>query len=168
MKPRQWSTLCVVVTVLIVVVVGAIGVIGTVSWLFFRSLSVDYGALPTTKVFQWVFRKPVPSGVSHLKVTGHGFGQGHQVWMRFKATDAVIKSLTKGEEEEATLEEILRSHLYQFEDKDALSVGWDEIRRIKKPEYCPFDATNGKGSGWYGFMVIDRKRRIVYLHAGQL
>jgi hypothetical protein len=132
-------------------------------------MSVDYSAVPRAEVFQRVLRQPVPTGVSDLRVAGHGFCQGHEVWMRFRVTAAALKTLfpeTRNPSDWANGTSWASSFFSadRLLQPDPHSIKWDEVTRAQKPEQYHFSATEG-GQGWYGFFVLDGEEHTVYLHA---
>jgi hypothetical protein len=138
-------------------------------WWIARGLTEDYGALPPAEVFQRVLRQPVPEGVSDLRVAGHAFVQGHQVWMRFRVAPSALKTLFP---QTAAPSDWRSRTSWRSEGLDAhwlmqpqpCSIQWDEVIRAPRPEQYHFSATE-QGQGWYGFFVLDRKEGIVYLWA---
>jgi hypothetical protein len=130
----------------------------------YRTLHIDYGALPAAQVYQRVFRRPVPQGVSDLKVAGQGFGQGHQVWMRFQATDQEINSLARRDEKISASEFCDWVPPALFQSPEARAVGLDQVLRLSKPEYFHFSSVEN-GVGWYGVLVVDRERHLVFANA---
>ena len=92
--------------------------------------------------------------------------------MRFRATDAVINSLTNNgmvnvepTNSSATQENLAPRDDYN--DIDQRKVSWHEVSLIEKPEHYEFDSLspNRQAGWWYGFIIVDRKRHLVYLHA---
>jgi hypothetical protein len=143
-------------------------------WLLMRWLSTnpflfDYGTLPPQQAFQRVLRQPPPKGATDLTIAGHGFAQGHAVWMRFRLTPETLDDfLAKLVTEELTAEEFNQETPLPVEDdvwrRDALKARWDEIPNIKSPEFYNFSATEA-GAGWYGAMAVDRNNSVVYVYA---
>jgi hypothetical protein len=162
----RWFVVCLLVFVVLPLTAGAVAV-----WWFFRP--VDYGARPAGWVFQQVFRQPVPQGVSDLRIAGHGFCQGHEVWMRFRATKKVLMQLLpESAEKREQLSDMLGGELgstyeRRLAEDDPQAVGWDEVLRMRAPEAHDFSRTS-QGAGWYGLFVLDRGRQLVYVHVGIL
>jgi hypothetical protein len=48
--------------------------------------------------------------------------------------------------------------------QDAKAAKWDEVAKIKKPEYYTFHNVND-GKTWMGTMVVDRHNGMVYVSA---
>jgi hypothetical protein len=131
---------------------------------------MNYSSEPPDRVFQLILKQPVPGGVSNLHIAGHGVMMGHTVWMKFSATDAAIRQLTKGVEPAYTDLESSSSRSSRqriMSDKYARSVGWEEVLRLKQVEFYTFDFAPG-GSGWVGDIVVDRKKHQVYIVADVL
>ena len=136
--------------------------------LLFRT--IDYADQPPAQVFAMVLNQPVPQGVSALRVSGRGFGQGHEVWMRFHATNAAIKALLSTpklevQEPEAELQWTMPRQV--LEDEKARAVGWEEVLQLRKIESHQFRFANSNG-GWVGEIVVDRDKNVVYVNAGLL
>src|SRR5437773_654607 len=60
---------------------------------------VDCGTLSPDKAFEEVFGRPMPTGVTDIQCAG--IPQSGYVWMRLRATDAAIKSMTGGRKPDA-------------------------------------------------------------------
>ncbi len=137
------------------------------SWKFWDNS--DLGHKPPAQVFQKVFRMPVPAGVSNLKIAGESHLSG-VVWMRFQVKDvhatmtAFKKNLTlpAGEREDASL---LPSKP-EINSDYAKAVGWADVLRIKNPE-C-YQLSPNPPAGWFGILVVDRKRKTIYVHGSLL
>jgi hypothetical protein len=131
-----------------------------------RAFHVDYSTLPKSRMFQWVWRRPIPADVMDIRIAGHGSLSG-TVWMRIQASDPALKSLI-GTSEPISTEEFMHWVPGDFwKDADAQAAGWDEIAAARKPRYYRFDATH-ESQGWYGAMLHDPERHVLYLVAGVL
>lgn len=142
-----------------------------------RIATTDYSAYPAPAVFRSVFGRSAHAGIANLEVAGHGLFQGHLVFMRFRADDPAIKSLTshavrisRRDAQKRLAPGLLRrppGKLRGCTDealRDALTVHWEEVLRARQPEYYEFDASWG-GKGWLGVLVVDRDRHLVYVEA---
>jgi hypothetical protein len=162
----RWFVIFLLIIVVLPLAAGTVGV-----WWFFQP--VNYGARPAGRVFQQVFRQPIPQGVSELRIAGHGFCQGHQVWMRFRATKKALRQLLpESTERRERLKDGLRTELglnyeRRLTEDDPRVVGWDKVLRMRSPEAHYFSRTS-QGAGWTGLFVLDRDRQLVYVHAGVL
>lgn len=56
----------------------------------------DWSTRPPQEAFQGAFRCPLPSGISDLQAAGFLALGGGDVWLRFRATDAVVAVVTRG------------------------------------------------------------------------
>jgi hypothetical protein len=136
--------------------------------------TIDYGARPPATVFAAVTGRPVPAGMTNLRVAGRSspLGLKHWVWMSFDLTEADAAELASGriplEGADAAKyigQDWADGNPFEAEDKPA--VLWHEVEAITKPEV--FMVAWGKpGSAfvWAGVLVIDRTKRRGYLHAG--
>lgn len=161
--PRShWMIPCGVVAVLAAVVFG---VMCSVRWAFNRS--VDLGNKPPAQSFTRFFHAPVPAGIYNMKVAGIAWTSG-DFWMRFQAKDmhAVIKTLKRNPVVPVAgptdYPNGLDNMPYLVKEPYAISIDWQKVLLIKKPEYYEF-ATNPLGTGWWGFLIVDRKQNMVYV-----
>ncbi|UCH33261.1 MAG: hypothetical protein JSV65_11835 [Armatimonadota bacterium] len=169
----------VAIPFLVMVLISApIIIVGLLIFVIFgRSMLHDYGADPPAEVFRKVFRQPLPHGVSDLVVAGHGMGQGHVVFMRFRATDEALDNfLARASRDDKEMymhavPEALRTRVprREFEsrdwyERDAWKTRVDEPLRIADAEYYWFDASQ-YGGGWIGSIAVHRERNVVYVIA---
>src|SRR5207302_534952 len=113
-------------------------------WFLWSVWEVDYGAMPPGRVYKQVFGRSPSPGISDIRAAGHGFCQGHEVWMRFRVTDAALKGLlSKGDAESARPFDP-QWLLSWLEKPDARAAHWEEVPGIRRPEYYHLNAT-----GWY-------------------
>lgn len=151
---------CVGLIILITPIVAAVVVL----YAFRGAVTRDYSTVPKPQIFQWVWRRPVPAGVTNLRVAGHQGGLSGDVWMRVAAPRATLRGLV-GKNDRWTASDF--ASWTAPAHPDAWKVGWDEVARIHRPAYYEFDASTG-GAGWCGAMVVDWERGVLYLRAGLL
>jgi hypothetical protein len=120
---------------------------------FFRDCSTP----PPHQAFAEVVGRPMPPGVADIQ--GAGCPQAGYVWMRLRATDAAIKSLTGGRKPDACkIGEGLASLLKW---PDPRRVHWEEALLIRQPEY--YVIRFGPSAVDTLDVVVDRQRHLVYL-----
>ncbi len=112
---------------------------------------------------------PVPSGVTDLRIAGESHLSGiFFLRARVKDTNAFLYVLRsrqdfglqasdKESDYYAAQPEKVRAIPY------ALSVGWEEVERLKNAEYYHFSTGN-----WSCTLVIDRKNKIIYINGDLL
>jgi hypothetical protein len=130
--------------------------------------TTDLGHKLPTQVFQKVFHMPVPAGVTRLKIEGFSSLSG-DVWMRLEVTnvDAVIRAMKRnkalpvhGPTDDPNM---LPQNDWIRKSEYAKAVGWGDVVRLKQPEYYDFPS-NPPGTGWTGALVVDRKRKLIYIY----
>lgn len=145
----------------------------------------DFHDLPPQTIFREVMGRPVPAGVSDLRVVARSYSIKGWVWMRFRATDGAIKSLaeqpilydddpepSKRRAVADALSATLWSANHKYDAEDMASVNWSEVSAILKPEFYQAGRNSETwGSGvrfpmWLGSMIVDRQNHLVYIHAG--
>jgi hypothetical protein len=158
----------------VLIVGGNVFAVLLFGWGCFRAsedvmFGADFSQRPPADVFQMVFGRPVPDGVTDLRAAGRVYFLKEWVWMRFHATDAALKSLTEGEapEEVGMLPRENWSANSRYDEVDKRHVGWEAIRSITRPEfyYCGHPPAQGSVQ-WFGSFVVDRANHTVYVHAG--
>jgi hypothetical protein len=119
---------------------------------------VDCSTLPPSQAFQMIVGRSVPRGVTDIQ--GAGCPQGGYVWLRFRATDAAISSLTGGKKPDAfSIDDGLAGLLTW---PDPRRVRWEEALCIRKPE-CYEIRVGPNPSVDRLTVVVDRKRHLVYV-----
>lgn len=112
---------------------------------------------------------PVPSGVTDLRIEGISSLSG-TFFMRAKVKDTNAflrafknsKSLsleTSTRESDPYMAQPEKVHIIPY----ALSVGWEEVEKLKNAEYYAFST-----AGWLGTLVIDRKNNVIYMNGNEL
>ncbi len=135
-------------------------------WSFWDA--TDLGHKPPAQVFKEVFHMPVPAGVTKLKIAGISSLSGH-VWMRLNVTnvDAVIRAMKRNKalpvDGPTDDPNMLPERSWILKSEYAKAVGWNDVIRLKQPEYYEFPS-NTTGTGWTGVLIVDRKRRIIYVN----
>src|SRR3990172_11500898 len=84
---RRWRR-AIVATVLWLAVGG-----GCFACLRAIKRSMDLSIRPPAEVFELVFRRPPPSGVTGVEAAGYLMPTAGQVWMRFRATNTAMEEL---------------------------------------------------------------------------
>lgn len=168
MFKRRPSPRSVIIGLLLLILIAPFVFLGQILDWFMWKASHDYSQDAPAVVFKRVTNLPISRGVSNLKVTGHSFFIKHWVWMRFQATDTAIKTLIGNAEKESNTK-LLQSSFAGREDynndQDQQAVGWDEVFQIKNPELYEWYSLHGSAGFWYGVLVVDRRRNLVYIHA---
>jgi len=138
-------------------------VLALVVWWSWRSMTTDYSQLAPADTFQRVFARPLPRGVTDLRVAGYGWVTGARVGMRFRITDAGLRDLLSNcfPESRRNFETLASSRL---QSDWARAVGLREVQRIRRPEYYAFGSAP-YGSGWYGWLAVDREQHFVFVIA---
>jgi hypothetical protein len=125
------------------------------------------------EAFGTVFGFSPPPGVSDVSAAGRIWPDRWSVFLRFRATDDAIGRLTKGNmpagarqilaniETERKEDRLLgKSHLKWREE----GPGWDEVKRIRKPE-CYFLLRQAHASTPSLGVIVDRARHLVYVYS---
>ena len=158
MPGSRWTAGKIVVLVISALVVG--------SCLVLKAITTNYGAYPPARVYGWVLGQLPPPGVTRLKVSGYGFGLNQQVFMRFAATDTVVKSFTSdptarrmspAESREEVADLGTRSDAC---GREARKVGWDKVPRSGELECYQLNC-----AGWYVTMAVNRESHRVFIAA---
>jgi hypothetical protein len=119
---------------------------------------VDCGTLAPDKAFAEVLGHPMPTGVTDIQCAG--IPQSGYVWMRLRATDAAIKSLTGGRKPDGyKVDDGLASLLRWPEPR---RVHWEEALLILKPEYYAIRVGPNPSVDTLD-VVVDRQRHLVYV-----
>ena len=126
---------------------------------------------PPSQTFRRFFQADAP-GISDIRATGHISLGGADVFMRFAATPAAIRTFTRGyarvraEDSKSVLAWLATPYGYwavgqKQEAGEAHEVHWDELRRIREPEaYEKSPPDNGAQDT----LVVDRSRGIAYFY----
>lgn len=146
---------------------------GPLFWLrqAFADLSYRCDDHPPSRTFRRLFRAELP-GISDIRATGHISLGGADVFLRFKATPAAIRTLTQGyvqvrsEDSKSVLEWLTMAYGYwaagqKQEAGEAHEVRWDELRRLHKPEVYE---KSPQDNGAQDTLVVDRSRQMVYFY----
>jgi hypothetical protein len=113
---------------------------------------VDCGTLPPDKAFAEVFGRSMPVGVTDIQCAG--IPQSGYVWMRLRATDAAIKSLTAGRKPDGyKVENWISPSLIEW--PEPRRVHWQQTLRIRKP-VCYV-------SQFGPSLVVDQQRHLIYV-----
>lgn len=129
----------------------------------------DYSKQSDKEIFQKVLNKPIPNGVSNLKIVARSYFIKSWCWMSFSADDSAMKSILNGARTtDISASEIPSMRPSAADECDAIDkakVRWDEIQNIERPEYFIWDTlSSSKFSAgyWFGYFVVDRKRHLVF------
>jgi hypothetical protein len=131
---------------------------------------VDYSKRPPTQVFANALGRPVPPGVTNLRVAGHTtiLGLKHWVFITFDFTDAALKEVVDVDSRipganETDLVRSMTSGRGPNDAKDKRLVGWKDPNQIQPREvYMVSGGTPGTSFVWAGVMVVDRKQHRAY------
>jgi len=132
---------------------------------------IDLGNKPAPVVFQRVLRSAVPPGASNIRIAGMASLSG-EVWIHFHSSNvhrtlaALLSNpgLSIGGPNSVADE-------YPFDSKGnryAAAVGWGDLVSAVKPEYYNFGWNPNQGQGWFGIIVVDRRRGDFYINGGLL
>lgn len=133
----------------------------------------DYSARPPLETFRRVTGRPVPHGLTNLRIAGRSYPAGwkHWVWMSFDATDAAIKAVVGKEErlEPSDARDYLQSFGKisvnpRYDGRDKAWVRWHEVERIAQPEVYHIGGSH-QSFVWSGALIVDRKRGRGYIMA---
>lgn len=127
-------------------------------------VQTDFSEEPPGEAFRVAFGRPPPAGVTNLRAAGmRGLG-GMSVWLRFQATEPIIRELTgslKPESAKEALEEqrdVMDHDLQYFDPEDRLL--WRELYRI--PQLQAYEVKR-EPSGGYLRVFVDRPRGDVFV-----
>jgi hypothetical protein len=132
----------------------------------------DCADRPAAQVFQNVFDRPVPPGITGLLAAGRIWLGGRDVYLRFKGTDEAIRLLTRGGKrvpdaevreciEGTRMEERLQRDRRWVRWKE--TVYWGEVDRIAKPE-CYELLPKAPSTTPHISLILDRSRSLVYVY----
>lgn len=134
---------------------------------------MDYRAneRPPAETFRRLLGAP-PPGVSDVRATGYMTIPGSRVWLRLRATDAAVAAVTRGYSR-LKADEAQRATTTLLElspGDDPLNtqphlplehrVYWEELGRVRMPEVY----MKSEEGGTRHTLIVDRKRRLVYLY----
>jgi hypothetical protein len=160
----------------VVLLAGVVLVACSLVWMVvrpFAHLEHVCTTMPPLQVFENVFGRPPPSGVSDIRAAGRIWLGGRDVYLRFQATDEAIQRLTRGSQRtvgDRETNECIQST--RMEDRLVGDhrwmrwkewVHWDEVERIQKPEcysllpYAPSTVPNIT-------LIVDRSRHLIYVY----
>lgn len=133
-------------------------------------LEVPYSQKPAAEVFRFVLSQPVPAGVQNLRIAGHGVLMQHTVWMTFTVPDTAMEQMLKSrsltiQKRDTSLPEELKAAAATNED--ARSLHWENALRLQNKDTFNFYTATG-GSGWNGYILVDRHDHEIYVVADLL
>lgn len=132
------------------------------------AFSADFSKHPPEQVFQMAMGYPPPQGVSEMRVSGRHYLIKRWVWMRFRVTDEAMHTLIEDRvpfpiaDARRRMAQTSSAHP-RYDKLDQERIDWNAIRRIEKPEVYEF--SNLGGWIWIGYLIVDRKNNLVWVHA---
>lgn len=161
---RAARNLVLALTLPILVWLGLSFVPGCTAVILDGPLRMRFNHRPPEAAFRFAFGRGVPRGVTDLTATGEAWLAGTNVWLRFRAPDAVADSLVAGYEVGATTAE---DHLSSWGSTLARYSGserraWEALGHARHPQ-CLEKPQNGNGSGGRTTVWIDRETHQVYV-----
>jgi hypothetical protein len=175
MKPRHFFLITIACGILLFV--GCFYCVQETLW------GKEFSRFPPVAVFQEVLGKPIPEGFSGLRAVGRHFLTKRGAWIRFKATDTAIQtflcSLYSVKPKELSGYEVgpiekskaLPGNLWvassRYTALDLKTVGWPSSANPQDFDVYMFSRPfNENKWQWSGYILVDRKKNIVYIHAG--
>lgn len=128
----------------------------------------NLGHKPPAQIFSRLFHVPMPRGVSNLQIAGFS-SLGGEVWMKFQAADvdAITRTLTPQSPQNSNKPNTHLNYLpdkkYILQNQYANAVDWSNVYALKAPECYELDFTESERLQRSGLLVVDRKRKIIYI-----